>query len=557
MYYIKQMELAVACAGLFFSHLVMKHQTIIKNEGEVDARGGGPAGRQAPTQTIETLKKEQLAASTLDTEASEMPKLNTQRPFFGSSVTQNVDPMRGTETLELFTGVRPTFKHKTEVENMFTPQRNLTNIHGAPGVSGQTQDRYKPATEKRFVKPTEQIRVGPGINVGTDVISTGGFHDQTRFMPQIVDEHRINQLPGNIIVGSALNTKRDHTPAEFTIQNEYSETRPRQLVPIKASVDANTKRSSFPRMENKEIYTANVPVGIAAPIGSHVPTSALGHTVNNTDREWCNQYTGIAAGPDAGAPPSSMGEETLHTTDRELASMDFNAGFHSERNMAGGKSGFAPPSGQTKTGRETLGISEPTNAFSTAAKAVKGIIPTMNTNDTTMREMISGSDHVGGAHVSSGIGRQPLHKGLVGDTERGEETHRSTYNTNIMGPASSVIGASGAPVTYDQLLKQQGLSLRSVTDESRAPSTLRLNENLTGSVPDTLRSSRVKAPTNLRGDHYGRNPQSQRQNEFVHTESIPMIESHPNRVEVLNNRVTSIANDIPNQLRDNPFVPSS
>ena len=452
---------------------------------------------------------------------------------------------------------------------MFAPQRDLTNIHGAPGVSGQSQDRYKPATDKRFVKPTEQIRVGPGINVGPDVISTGGFHDQTRFMPQLVDEHRLNQLPGKINAGSvrAGMNKRDYTPAEFSTvpkTTEYSEDRPRQMIQSKAMVNGNTQRPKI--FMNQETVNGSVPFGIAAPAA--VPQSGTGPSLNgdvniNTDREWCDSRvnSGMITGPVATlqhGSNESMGQ--IHTTDRELSSIDFNAKGHYERNMAGGKTGAAPTGGaNTTTNRATYSANQPANAVTTSSFAPRGVLPTEATTNTTMREMVSQSDsgHVGGAFSALGNGSGKLMVGKSG--QPGTETHRETYNQSSIGPApaSSVVGApsGAAPITYDQLLKQQGLSLRSVTDDARAPNTLRLNENPTGSVHgDALMADgdRVKVSVNYKRSHV-----AQRQNEFTSSETLILPENNPNRIEVLNDRVTSIAQAIPAQLKNNPLIPKA
>tara|TARA_Y100000389_G_scaffold23589_1_gene20239 strand:+ start:2827 stop:4470 length:1644 start_codon:yes stop_codon:yes gene_type:complete len=471
------------------------------------------------------------------------PPHNNATPYFGSSVTQNVDPMRGTESLELFTGIQPTYRNKTEVENMFQPQSGLTNIHGAPAVSSQTQDRYVPTMEKRYILPSEQIRVGPGLNVGTDVASSGGFHEKTRLRPNLVNEHLINQLPGNINAGvsrianssRAENIKMESDPRN----NDFIQYR--ETVPSGASVRQQTARGQYNIMKSDNSYS--VPVGIAGGAGrSEAPRDRNSqYTTNNTDREWCFDSDRGHLGGSENRAQNRMGY-TSHSTDREQTSMDYSNNL---RNVSSSQSNAVvlthdgATRSQMGTSREQMGGVDPTNTFATGVNL--GSTYYQNKLDSTLREHTGQNDgaHLRGAFNSNGnIDNNPTQNIQMNTTSR--ETTAREY-------AGGAMSRDVKPMSYDDILKSEGFSLRSVTDEARQPSTLKINGNPTGGRDIT----QVELKPNT--EHTVHNL-AQRQNRFNNVENIAEPEIDPNRIEVLNNRVESIMNDIPNQLNNNPYV---
>ena len=121
-------------------------------------------------------------------------------------------------------------------------------------------------------------------------------------------------------------------------------------------------------------------------------------------------------------------------------------------------------------------------------------------------------------------------------------TQRDTTNVSYSGPAMS---KDAKPMSYEDILKSEGLSLRSVTDENRMPSTLKLNEDPTRGRELTnveLKPNQIE---------HNRPLTNQRQNSVQDIDNLPREEFNPNRLEVVNDRVDT---SITNQLNNNPYV---
>jgi hypothetical protein len=136
---------------------------------------------------------------------------NNMQPYFGSNITQNTDAMNGQSgrLLETYTGtgVGGTvggWSQKRETPQFFKPVDGLSHVWGAPVAERQPQlERYNETLtgiqgKMNNVTPIETIKVGPGLNVGADITATGGFHQQVRFMPQNVDEYKLNQYEARV-----------------------------------------------------------------------------------------------------------------------------------------------------------------------------------------------------------------------------------------------------------------------------------------------------------------------------------------------------------------------
>lgn len=496
---------------------------VFKNEGEVQS---------APQTQIQVARQ--------GPQQPQAPHNNTT-PFFGSAVTQNVDPMRGTQSLELFTGTRPDYRNKTEVENMFAPQRDLTNIHGAPAVAAQTQDRFIPSTEKRYIKPSEQIRVGPGMNVGTDVVSSGGFHDMTRFKPTLVDAYRLNQLPGNINVGTARIMNRGEVKHMDIDQRNEDFVAGREPVASASAVRQQSVRENFQFNKFKNINAPPIggATGTAQGGVNHGSREAFSNANMNSDREWCNDPTrGAMGAASMGSGQMVTSGYTTHTTDRELTGGDYNNRMRNMGSVQRGNQVQFSDYDSTMTMREQMPGLDPSNPNGGRAKAMS-----YQQNDLghTMREQTGQNDagQVRGAHTQLQMNSNPTNGMQMNITQR--ETTSSSYG----GGAGSV---NSKPMSYDDILNSEGYSLRAATDENRMPATLKLNEDPTRGREMTNVELRPGAAASHRAN------MSQRQNEFHDVSNIPAYENDPNRIEVLNDRVETMASDVPDQLRNNPYV---
>lgn len=108
-------------------------------------------------------------------------------------------------TLGNFTGQDNTYLHKRETPNMFSPleRRDRSSIpKDDPGNVRPDMDRFKTSIlRKPDMSPTEQIRVGPGLNIDPKLPTSGmGFNSglSTDILPDNVGVYKLNQLEGII-----------------------------------------------------------------------------------------------------------------------------------------------------------------------------------------------------------------------------------------------------------------------------------------------------------------------------------------------------------------------
>jgi len=192
------------------------------------------------------------------------PFHNNMVPHFGSHVRQNVHHDH-TARLESFTGNIPESSqfrmvHKKELErdSMFAPSSGFTYPYGTPNVGGYGRDRYITSELKTNTLPTEQTRVGPGLNQKDNTESVDGFHPVFRPSQYSVDDIRIASNPkltyrGRLIRGAEEATGRrgftgnvyKNNPDTFYVNNpdRYFTT----------AVAGSLK----PKMETKESYATS------------------------------------------------------------------------------------------------------------------------------------------------------------------------------------------------------------------------------------------------------------------------------------------------------------
>jgi hypothetical protein len=137
--------------------------------------------------------------------------LNKDMPQETRQYEENSDVQ---QRMEIFTGLRqerdreilgkPT---KTETLNLFTPEERITGYgyqYGGqgPGLSitrqKELEDLKKTIKFKTNEKPIEQIQVGRGIAIGSEVPAAGGFQQYTRIVPDNISDYSANQLPGMV-----------------------------------------------------------------------------------------------------------------------------------------------------------------------------------------------------------------------------------------------------------------------------------------------------------------------------------------------------------------------
>lgn len=186
---------------------------------------------------------------------------NAQLPFFRSAKSQNTNDAVKQTRLETFTGANTldtsltgTYRHKREVERMFTPSMGALPVTSGGSGGNQMYDRQDPRYEnapwQNNVLPADKIYVGRGIGVGPDVAATDGFHPMYRVMLKNVGEYKKNNLPG-----SANHPKSNVAKGTVKMKQEinknpgalvYDQAR-RPLMPSMAAVQAQQIHPELPR----------------------------------------------------------------------------------------------------------------------------------------------------------------------------------------------------------------------------------------------------------------------------------------------------------------------
>lgn len=130
---------------------------------------------------------------------------------------------------------------RPEPTNLFKPIHDLSFVNGAPNVDNK--DRYEVSNKMHNVLPFEQKRVGPGLNVKSDVEFKGGFHQYFRVMPGNVNGYKKNNLPQRIIPGRKMVVAREETPVvEAPKHDKFYEMKDRPLEHKKYQTHALAKR---------------------------------------------------------------------------------------------------------------------------------------------------------------------------------------------------------------------------------------------------------------------------------------------------------------------------
>jgi hypothetical protein len=136
---------------------------------------------------------------------------NNMKPFFkkthGGVAAQHLG-QQNQRSMELFTGsVRDGWKHKQESAPRFDPIVGFSNIYGTPVMTDYYESRYVPGKERRNELPFQQIKVAPGLGLGTkggQATFIGGG-DLYRVLPQTLPEQLRPMKPKSAGVAAVHN----------------------------------------------------------------------------------------------------------------------------------------------------------------------------------------------------------------------------------------------------------------------------------------------------------------------------------------------------------------
>jgi hypothetical protein len=152
-------------------------------------------------------------------------KHNNMTPFFKGNIKQNLDENAYSTVFENFTGQRENYREKVETGPLFQPQANMSSSpYGMSSISGFEQDRYIPSKIMNNIGPVEQVRVGPGLNVGVNTPASGGFQQaNTRdyALPKTVDELRVLTNPKLSYYGRILAGKKGDKPGKIGVVEKH------------------------------------------------------------------------------------------------------------------------------------------------------------------------------------------------------------------------------------------------------------------------------------------------------------------------------------------------
>lgn len=200
---------------------------------------------------------------------------NNEVPFFGGKLTQSVDEFANKGIMETFTGQRELFRKKEEVpmSAIAPPVPNLTNPYGTSNLDGYNYDRYIVSNKRNNEAPTEQIRVGPGLNQGFTWKPSGGFQQaNTRdyTLPKTTDQIRVLTKPKVSYAGRVVSGKKIGKPGKIGLLQRYRPTSyfeqgPERFFVTTGQVKAGALRPAVnPRVTNRMRHNTGT-VGPAGP----------------------------------------------------------------------------------------------------------------------------------------------------------------------------------------------------------------------------------------------------------------------------------------------------
>ena len=104
-------------------------------------------------------------------------KHNNMVPFFGGNVkSKNIDANSNETILDNMIGSGSSYINKSEQAPLFKPGENYQYAHGMPNNTDFMRSRVNPSSRMANVKPFQEERVGPGLNLGYTSEGSGGFN---------------------------------------------------------------------------------------------------------------------------------------------------------------------------------------------------------------------------------------------------------------------------------------------------------------------------------------------------------------------------------------------
>jgi hypothetical protein len=120
-------------------------------------------------------------------------KHSNMQPFLKGNITQNTNIEKFSSKLDKDTGMDKFYVQKREVESIFKPTSQISNINGGKGYNDFLRSRINPSRINNNISPVDKVYVGPGLNKGYTSQGTGGYQQSDGLdyaRPKTLDELR-------------------------------------------------------------------------------------------------------------------------------------------------------------------------------------------------------------------------------------------------------------------------------------------------------------------------------------------------------------------------------
>ena len=168
--------------------------------------------------------------------------------------------------------------NKTETLNLFTPAERTTTYGYQYGQGGsgpglaitrqkELEELKKSIKFKTNEKPMEQIQVGRGLAIETEVPAAGGFQQYTRVVPDNITDYSSNQLPGMVAGGKWMysNAPTNQAPVVKNRVNSYYSLCEYGPGPGRSTMTAETTRPDY-SVSLKNQNRSFINYGFGAPL---------------------------------------------------------------------------------------------------------------------------------------------------------------------------------------------------------------------------------------------------------------------------------------------------
>tara|TARA_B100001123_G_scaffold447284_1_gene604339 strand:+ start:5180 stop:7423 length:2244 start_codon:yes stop_codon:yes gene_type:complete len=208
-------------------------------------------------------------------------------PYFGSSVTQNVNENATGTIVDMMTGADKVYREKCEIPVMFKPTTNITNPYGSQSLDSNEYERYIVGNIRNNESPMEKTYVGPGLNKGYTSEPDGGYQQiDTRdyVLPKETNQLRVKTNPklsfnGRIVSGKKISRPGKVGVVEKNRPDSFSVWSPDRLFTTVGECSGATQRSKIPlKYTNRKTTVTKNRIGPAGPATFRQRKSALGKT---------------------------------------------------------------------------------------------------------------------------------------------------------------------------------------------------------------------------------------------------------------------------------------